>query len=312
VIEVEHLSKQFGPIVAVDDITFKVGKGEIVGLLGPNGAGKTTTMRMLTCFLPATAGSASVAGCDVFRNSIGVRKNVGYMPENNPLYTDMRVEEYLRYRAALKSIPVWDRRKRVAACMDRCAISDVQAQIVGTLSRGYRQRVCLADALLGSPPVLILDEPTSGLDPNQIRETRTLIRDLAREHTVMISSHILPEVEMTCERVLIINRGRIVADDTPGNLSSTLSGDFVEVEVKGPAKEVRAAFEKISGVSEIADMKEGEFNWLEIRVAKDKDVRDDIFRCVVEKKWALREMHRRRASLEEVFATITTGSEKDN
>ncbi len=217
-IKVESLTKRYGGFTAIDNISFEVGKGEIVGFLGPNGAGKSTTMRILSSFMPATSGRASIAGFDVFEKSLEARAHLGYLPENVPLYTDMRVTEYLNYRAALKGVRGRRLKERVGDVMELCSLTDVQNKIIGTLSKGYRQRVGLADALVHDPDLLILDEPTIGLDPNQIRQVRELIRNLGKHHTILISTHILPEVEMTCSRVIIINKGRIEASDTPKNL----------------------------------------------------------------------------------------------
>src|SRR5438093_3475295 len=211
-IQVEHLTKYFGPVLAVDDVSFTVDKGEIVGFLGLNGAGKTTTMRILTSYLPATSGVARVAGYDVMMQSMEVRRNIGYLPESVPLYPEMRVEEYLNYRAKLKGVDRKERHKRIDFCLDRCRIREVRRRLLGTLSKGYRQRVGLADAMIHDPPILILDEPTVGLDPLQIRETLGLIRSLGQNHTILFSTHILAEVEAICERVIIIQRGRICLD----------------------------------------------------------------------------------------------------
>jgi ABC-2 type transport system ATP-binding protein len=211
VIRVSHLTKYYGDYVAVRDVSFDVAKGRVVGFLGPNGAGKTTTMRILAGYLTATSGQATIAGIDVFWRPVDVRRKIGYMPENCPLYPEMRVQEYLGFRAGIKGLHGWACRRRVEYVLDRCWLRDVRRQLIGTLSKGYRQRVGLADVLLHNPPVLILDEPTAGLDPTQIRETRGLIKELGREHTILLSTHILPEVEMTCNEVIVINRGRVAA-----------------------------------------------------------------------------------------------------
>ena len=223
-IKVDHLAKRYADVYAVNDISFEVHQGEILGLLGPNGAGKTTTMRILTCYMPATSGTATVAGYDVFRESINVRKQIGYLPENVPLYPEMRVREYLSFRAKLKRVPARERKTKIDECIEKCRIKEVQNQIVGTLSKGYRQRVGLADTLVNDPKILILDEPTIGLDPNQIRQVRQLIKELGEKHTILLSTHILPEVEMLCGRVIIVNKGKIVAMDTPSNLGTQLRG----------------------------------------------------------------------------------------
>jgi ABC-2 type transport system ATP-binding protein len=239
-IEVEHLSKYFGPIMAIDNVTFQVAANEVVGLLGVNGAGKTTVMRILTTYLPATSGRARVAGHDVMNESMQVRRNIGYLPESVPLYPEMRVEEYLYYRATLKGVDRKVRKQRIDYCVERCRIREVRRRLIGTLSKGYRQRVGLADALLADPPVLILDEPTAGLDPSQIRETRKLIRELGQQHTMLLSTHILPEVEMTCDRVIIINRGEVAAEGMLDDLRArhrNLEDLFVSiVESEEPAR----------------------------------------------------------------------------
>ena len=234
-IKVEDLTKRYAGATALNGVSFEVQRGEIVGFLGPNGAGKSTTMRILTGFIPASSGRVQVAGLDVFEHSLEVRERVGYMPENNPLYTDMRVSEYLKFRAKLKRLPRSERQERIPEVMELTGIKDVSHRIIGHLSKGYRQRVGLADALLAEPDLLILDEPTIGLDPVQIRQVRQLIKDLGKRHTILLSTHILPEVEMTCNRVIIIHHGRILASDTPESLTKTLNaGGLIQVEVRGP------------------------------------------------------------------------------
>src|SRR6516164_5855969 len=242
-IEVENLTKRYAGHTAVSDISFAVGRGEIVGLLGPNGAGKSTTMRILSCFMPATSGTVRVAGMDVFRDSTEVRRRIGYMPENNPLHQEMRVREYLKFRARLKGLGFRRSRERVDVVMEQCGLTDVSKRIIGQLSKGYRQRVGLADALVHEPELIILDEPTIGLDPNQIRSVRKLIKSLAASHTVLISTHILPEVEMTCHRVVIMFQGRILAADTPENLQQLMAGGSqVLAEIAAPVDELRECF----------------------------------------------------------------------
>lgn len=326
-ITVEHLSKRYTNIFAVDDISFNVPDGEILGFLGPNGAGKSTTMRILTCFMPATSGRAQVGGFDVFNDSLNVRQIIGYLPENVPLYTDMRVNEYLLFRAKLKSIPVRDRKRKISESLDRCGIVNVQNQIIGTLSKGYRQRVGLADALVHDPKVLILDEPTIGLDPNQIRQVREIIKDLGAKRTVLLSTHILPEVEMLCDRVVIINKGKIAAEDTPGNLiEHSMSGGNLLVEVKGnpgKVKEALLGIEKVanvvipasgiaatanepgSGGAEAGAVDESTFFEVECG-AVGVDLREDIFNTVVKNDFVLLEMKKKSASLEDIFHHITT------
>src|SRR5579872_7090045 len=253
-IKVEGLTKRYARNVAVDDISFEVQKGQIVGFLGPNGAGKTTTMRVLTCFLPPTTGTANVAGFDVLENPLEVKKRIGYLPETPPLYPDMEVQEYLTFVGRLKGISGADVPKRVNEVCDRCAITDVRMKLIGQLSKGYRQRVGLAQAIIHNPEVLVLDEPTSGLDPKQIIETRELIRSLAGDHTIILSTHILSEIENSCDKVIIISRGKLVATDTVANLTNRLRGsEAVAVEVDGAANEgdIRARLEQVAGVSRV-------------------------------------------------------------
>ena len=251
-IKVEDLTKRYAGATALNGVSFEVQRGEIVGFLGPNGAGKSTTMRILTGFIPASSGRVHVAGLDVFENSLEVRKRVGYMPENNPLYTDMRVSEYLRFRAKLKGLPRAERLERIPEIMELTGIKDVAHRIIGHLSKGYRQRVGLADALLAEPDLLILDEPTIGLDPVQIRQVRQLIKDLGKRHTILLSTHILPEVEMTCNRVIIIHHGRILASDTPDGLTKTLNaGGLIQVEIRGPGSEVQAKMRAVENIESV-------------------------------------------------------------
>jgi len=306
-INVKHLTKRYVNIAAVDDISFDVGEGEIVGLLGPNGAGKTTTMRILTCFMPATEGVATVAGFDVFTDSLNVRQQIGYLPENVPLYLDMRVKEYLMFRAKLKYIPRRERKKKIDYCLEMCGISDVQNQITGTLSKGYRQRVGLADALVHDPKILILDEPTIGLDPNQIRQIRQVIKDLGQKHTILLSTHILPEVEMICDRIMIINKGKIVAMDTPKNLMKQLkSSANVVLEIRGDGEKIKDSLSNIGGVRSVVWKEKGDANEFVVEAVGDKDIREDIFKCIVKDNYTLREMKRQTVTLEEIFHQITT------
>ena len=305
-IHVEHLTKRYAGRTAVDRISFDVGRGEIVGFLGPNGAGKSTTLRILTCFLSATEGTATVAGHDIFKDSIAVRRHVGYMPENVPLYTDMRIHEYLRFRARLKGLGWRESRRATDEAMDICALADVRKKLIGTLSKGYRQRVGLADALVNKPDLLILDEPTNGLDPNQIRQVRELIRQLGERHTILISTHILHEVEMTCGRVIILHRGRIQASDTPKNLIRRLrDAGAVRVELLDPPADAIAQLERLPGVKS-ATHTETRQGWasLEIRTDSLVDVREEIYALAVEKRWKLRELTRHQASLEDAFVDI--------
>lgn len=311
-IHVEHLTKQFSGRVAVDDISFNVDRGEIIGFLGPNGAGKTTTMRMLTGFLHPTRGAVEIAGCDVFSNPVEARRHVGYMPESCPLYTDMRVDEYLTYRAQIKGVPGRKLRERRNTVKEQCGLTEVGRRIIGQLSKGYRQRVGLADSLIHEPELLILDEPTSGLDPGQIREVRDLIRQLAQRHTLLLSTHILPEVEMTCSRILIIDKGRIVASDTPESLQKRLEGDVVvSVEIPGDPDNIEAALKTIESVDlvSVAAMEPG---WHRFRIdASSPDIRTRIFDCVASRGWTLRELHLESRSLEELFVAITGGTGKE-
>ena len=310
-IKVEGLTKRYARHLAVNNISFEVGKGEIVGFLGPNGAGKTTTMRILTCFLPPTSGTASVAGFDVLENPHEVKKRIGYLPETPPLYPEMEVAEYLTFVARLKGLPSPDIPKRVDEVAGRCAVGDVKNKLIGKLSKGYRQRVGLAQAILHNPDVLILDEPTSGLDPKQIIETRELIASLAGDHTIILSTHILSEVEHSCQKVLIINRGRIVASESVTGLTSKMRGaDAVAVEVQydhlNPA-DVRQRFEQIAGVSrvEIKDSKEGGGVNVEVESLPGRSVRAEVARSVVQAGWNLLEMRGINMSLEDIFLQLT-------
>lgn len=311
-IRVEALSKRYARNVAVDNISFQVQKGQIVGFLGPNGAGKTTTMRVLTCFLPPTAGAANVAGYDVLRAPMEVKRRIGYLPETPPLYPDMEVGEYLHFVGRLKGIARSDLRKRTQEAMERCAVADVRNKLIGKLSKGYRQRVGLAQAIIHNPDVLILDEPTSGLDPKQIHETRALIRGLAGDHTIILSTHILPEVEQICEQVIIISKGKVVATDTVANLTNRLRGsEAVAVEVEAmdgelSASDVRGRLEQVSGVSRVVP-REGRDRRLlfEVESLQGRSIRADLARAVVESGWNLNELRPVALSLEEVFLQLT-------
>jgi ABC-2 type transport system ATP-binding protein len=311
-IKVKNLTKRYVNINAVDNISFHVKENEIVGLLGPNGAGKTTTMRILTCFMPATAGSATVAGYDVFTDSLNVRQQIGYLPENVPLYLDMRVTEYLRFRAKLKNIPRRERRKKIEYCLEMTGITDVQNQIIGTLSKGYKQRVGLADTLVHDPKILILDEPTIGLDPNQIRQIRGVIKGLGQKHTVLLSTHILPEVEMICDRVMIINKGKIVAMDTPTNLMKQLkTGSNLVLEIRGDGEKIKNSLSKVDSVKSVTYREKDDANEFYVNGTGDKDIREDIFNCIVKDNYILREMKRQTITLEEIFHQITTGETEE-
>ncbi|CAN5357854.1 ATP-binding cassette domain-containing protein [soil metagenome] len=308
-IKVENLTKRYGNATAVNGLTFQVDRGEVVGFLGPNGAGKSTTMRMLACYLPPTSGFAEVAGCDVFRDSLRAREHIGYMPENVPLPQDMRVNEYLRFRAALKGVPGRRINERLAEVCDLCSLRDVERKLIGSLSKGYRQRVGLADAMIHEPELLILDEPTIGLDPNQIRQVRELIKNLRRHHTILISTHILSEVEMTCSRVLIINKGQIEASDTTENLRSRLdAGGEVTLEVRiGEIKGAAAKLRAVTGIKSVSQhVVDG---WTRFQITVEGDPREAIHGLAVAEKWPVRELTRRGATLEQVFAEVTHAEE---
>ncbi len=308
-INVEGLTKRYGRTVAVDNISFEVGKGQIVGFLGPNGAGKTTTMRVLTCFLPPTEGKASVAGYDVLEAPLDVKRHIGYLPESPPLYPEMEVDEYLHFAGRIKGVGRGDIRRRADEVTERCALGDVRRKLISKLSRGYRQRVGLAQALIHNPEVLILDEPTAGLDPKQIIETRKLIHELSGDHTVILSTHILPEVSTTCQLVIIINQGRLEAIDTPDNLTARLQGhETVFVEVDGPAEQVQDRLASVTGVNRVTrkDGQAGRTSW-EIETAKDhQNVRVELARAVVGSGWGLHELRSVGLSLEEIFLQLTT------
>jgi ABC-2 type transport system ATP-binding protein len=301
-ISVQNLTKYFGPIMAIDRVSFEVARGEIVGFLGPNGAGKTTTMRILTSYLPATSGIAKVAGFDVMTQSNDVRRNIGYLPESVPLYSEMRVEEYLDFRAKLKGVHRRERYNRIEYCLDRCRIREVRRRLIGTLSKGYRQRVGLADSMVHDPPILIMDEPTVGLDPIQIRETLALIADLGESHTILLSTHILSEVEAICERVIIINAGRI------GMVKSLADVDAKSVlicEVRGPFDQVLAALKALEGVTQVTvDSRGGETAVFGVYTRDNRDLRDKIAKLVIEKGWALLQLGYRRRTLEDAFFEV--------
>ncbi|MBN2302316.1 MAG: ATP-binding cassette domain-containing protein [Lentisphaerae bacterium] len=305
-IKVANLTKRYGRKTAVDDVSFEVKRGEIVGFLGPNGAGKTTTMRILSTFLSATGGVIEIGGMDIFRESMEVRRRIGYLPENTPLYEDMRVIEYLRYRARLKGLHGASLRSRIDKVIDSCDLSSVARTIIGRLSKGYKKRVGLADALVHEPDLLILDEPTIGLDPNQLRNIRSLIRNLADRHTVLLSTHILSEVEMICERVLIISDGKIVASDTPANLVGLIRGNpRIITEIKGDCSEIVRKFEAITGVTRVSSKALAQWNRIVCECEKGTDVRSEIFRIALQNGWDLRELTEEKQNLEDVFVSIT-------
>jgi ABC-2 type transport system ATP-binding protein len=308
VIEVQHLSKRYGPVAAVQDVSFRVERGEILGFLGPNGAGKTTTMRVLTGYMPPTEGKAIVAGFDVFEQPIEAKRRTGYLPETPPLYPDMTVAEYLAFVAKIKGVPSADRKARVKAVMDRTRIADMADRLCSRLSKGYRQRVGLAQALIHNPDVLILDEPTAGLDPKQIIETRELIKELAGDHTIILSTHILPEVSQTCQRVVIINKGKVVAVDTPDNLTARLRGsETMYLQVDAAGADAGPAIARINGVTRVAeaDKRDGRVGY-EVESEQGHDVRRDLARTVVTNGWGLLELRPLRISLEEIFLSLTT------
>ena len=312
-IEVRDLTKYYGHKMAIENVTFEVEKGEILGFLGPNAAGKTTTMRIITCFMPATAGTAAVAGFDVFENSRDVRRKIGYLPEHPPLYRDMTVEYYLDFVGTIKELDSSRKKQRIGEVLEKCGIEDVRGEIIGRLSKGYRQRVGLAQALVHDPEVLVLDEPTIGLDPKQIIEVRQLIKELGGDHTVILSTHILPEVSMTCGRVVIINEGRIAAVDTPENLTSKLKdSERIHVELTGPRDSVMNALKELKGVKEVREIPSKADDHpliLEVESEFGKDICRDLASTVVGNGWDLHELRPVGMTLEEVFLRLTTKEE---
>ena len=307
-IEVQHLTKRYGRVTAVDDVSFRVERGEILGFLGPNGAGKTTTMRILTGYMPATDGKAIVAGFDVFDQPIEAKRRTGYLPETPPLYPDMSVIEYLAFVAKIKGVPTGERTTRIKRVMERTRIADMANRQCAKLSKGYRQRVGLAQAIIHNPDVLILDEPTAGLDPKQIIETRELIKELAGDHTIILSTHILPEVSQTCQRVVIINKGRVVAVDTPDNLTARLRGsETLYVQVDAGDSNAAHVLTGVAGVTRVAesDRRNGLVGF-EVESETGRDVRRDLARAVVTSGWGLLELRPMRMSLEEIFLSLTT------
>jgi ABC-2 type transport system ATP-binding protein len=307
-IEVENLTKRYGPTLAVSDVSFNVLKGEVLGFLGPNGAGKTTTMRVITGFLPPTLGKVRVAGFDVTEDPLEAKRRTGYLPETPPVYPDMTVHEYLAFVARIKGVSRQGFKARLDEIEEKCAVANVRNRQIGKLSKGYRQRVGLAQALIHNPDVLVLDEPTAGLDPKQIIETRELIKGLAGQHTIVLSTHILPEVSKTCNRVVVINAGQIVAVGTPDELMRRLQGyGTVLVTVEGPAASIIEKFQRVTGVNwvEPRDSRDGRVT-LEVHSEKDKDVRAELARAVVESGWNLYELTTSGLSLEEIFLKLTT------
>ncbi len=307
-IEVQNLTKRYGQHVALDGVSFSVGRGEVVGFLGPNGAGKSTTMRILTTFIAATSGTVRVGGDCVFEQPMRVRKRLGYMPENNPLPLDLRVTDYLKFRAQLKRLANGDSANRIAGVMEQCGVADVAGRFIGQLSRGYRQRVGMADALLGKPELIVLDEPTAGLDPNQVRSVRKLVRDLAGGHTVLISSHILSEIEMTCDRVVILHEGRLLASGALDELMAKANAAIV-AEVRAPLTDAKEwATQLALGQAECAEQPGG-YVRCRFTDAKSTDAREKIFSSASERGWPLRELSRQAQSLEDLFISLTRGTE---
>src|SRR6202453_1695274 len=312
-IEVSHLTKRYMGRAAVSDVSFTVGRGQVVGLLGSNGAGKSTTMRILSCFMPATSGTVRVAGFDVFNHADEVRRRIGYMPENNPLHPDMRVREYLKFRARLKGLTRKQSRERVDIVTEQCALTDVGRKIIGQLSKGYRQRVGLADALVHEPELIILDEPTIGLDPHQIRSVRQLIKSLAGKHTILISTHILPEAEMMCNRMVIMFDGKILAADTPENLQQLMAGSGqIVAEIAAPPAELNDALSQIQGIESVdVSASDGDFQRCALTPRNGHDLRPAIFALVLQRGWVLRELTRSRHSLEDIYVQITKPDEEE-
>ncbi|RMF56191.1 MAG: ATP-binding cassette domain-containing protein [Calditrichaeota bacterium] len=309
-IEVQKLTRYYGETLAIEDVSFQVGKGEIVGLLGPNGAGKTTTMRIITGYMPPTSGTAKINGYDVLEEPQEVKRRLGYLPENPPLYPDLRVSEYLAFVARLKEIPSGEIERAIDQVIEKAALQEVRHKVIGALSKGYRQRVGLAQALLNDPPVLILDEPTVGLDPRQIIEIRELIKALAGEHTVVLSTHILPEVEMTCQRVVIINDGRVVAEDTPENLTTRASGNLrIMLEIQGDGSRATQLIKQMPGVQMVQEQSPEVNGHLKLLVECERDLRSEIARTIVENGFSLFELTAEKYSLEDIFLKLTTQEE---
>ena len=306
-IEVRELTKSYGPTVAVNKVSFDAHAGEVLGFLGPNGAGKTTTMRILTCYLSADAGNATVAGYNIFEESIEVRKRIGYLPESAPLYTDMGVIEYLNFMTQVRHLPKSERKERIRAVIDICGLEDVIQKDIGELSKGYRQRLGLAQSLIHDPPILILDEPTSGLDPSQIIEIRNLIRDIGQEKLVLFSTHILPEVSATCSRILIINNGEIVANGSPEELASQAKGeDIVHIAIRGSQEAIEAELNALDFVSQWTHVETtDDIVTYQINAAQDSDAAEALFHVVVKNGWSLTELRQESVDLEDVFLNLT-------
>lgn len=314
-IEVEHLSKIYGSTAAIQDVDFSVATGEILGFLGPNGAGKTTTMRILSGYIPATTGTARIAGFDVHEKSLEVRQRIGYLPENPPLYPDMTVESFLTFVASIKGVPAGDHRSKVDSAIERCQLTEKRKVLIRKLSKGYKQRVGIAQAIVHDPPVIILDEPTVGLDPKQIIEVRNLIKSLANQHTIILSTHILPEVSMTCDRVTIINRGRVVATNTPANLLADLTSSMgYELEVEGNVERVQSLLQQINGITQITlnSLENSPRTTIQIKTDSAQELGRDIANVLVQNGLGLYEMRRNRATLEDVFLNLVTTEETGN
>ena len=311
-IKVSNLSKKYVGKPAVDNISFNVESGEIVGFLGPNGAGKTTTIRMLTGYIPPTSGTALIGGHDIFQDSIIAKQKIGYMPENVPLYDDMRVREYLLFRAELKGLRGQDVRKHMNEALELCSIKDIKSQMISSLSKGFRQRVGLADALINKPPLLILDEPTNGLDPSQIRSFRELIKELAENHTILISTHILSEVELTCDRVLIINKGQMIGNNTPLELSEKIkSSTTISLELKSQDHDIRDTISNISGIKKVTlEKQEDDWKFFRIRVDYGNDLREEIMNLGNKRNWLIREIHYQRSNLEDAYIEMIQNKDK--
>jgi len=313
-IDVQHVSKHYGDFIAVEDVSFSVPKGEILGFLGPNGAGKTTTMRILTGYMPPTSGTAKIAGYDMMTQSLEARRHIGYLPETVPLYTDMAVRDYLNFQATLRGMHNPKKRARIDEVIDRMRLEEYADTLIGRLSKGYRQRVGIAQAIIHEPDVLVLDEPTIGIDPIQVVETRQIIKDLGKEHTIILSTHILPEVSMVCQRVIIISDGRVAAVDTPQNLSARLGGpERVRMVVKGPAREVGGVLKDIGGVHTVDTEPAGDgASRFIIECRAGRDIRPQLAAAVVQRKWELLELQAVGMSLEDVFLQLTTHEEFEN
>ncbi|APF18033.1 ABC transporter ATP-binding protein [Caldithrix abyssi] len=308
-IDVKGLTRYYGEKRAISDVTFHVNKGEVLGLLGPNAAGKTTTMRILTCYMPPTSGSATVGGYDIFEQSLEVRRITGYLPENPPLYTDMTVDDYLTFVAKIKGVPRDRLKKEVDAVVEKASIGDVRKRIIGKLSKGYKQRVGLAQSLINNPQIVILDEPTVGLDPKQIIEIRQLIKNLGGDHTVILSSHILPEIEQTCERVVIINEGKVVVEDTVENLTNRMHGvQRITLQVEGTEEAIKQALQPISDIQKLEFNSKGK-DIREVIVETPNDVRKELAKAIVNSGLGLLELSTERFTLEEIFLHLTTKEE---